>query len=303
MEPLALIAEAHSAGQAATLEGVEAVRAEVLAQLRRSMGMRDDPPPPCMDPDLAYLDPDSIVRRVHADLPAMLIGGLSALLFQMLHPLAMAGVDQHSNYREDPLGRLERTAQFLGTTTYLSRTEADEVIARVRRIHTKVNGTASDGRPYSAGDPALLTWVHAAEIQGFLAATRTYGAIELSEADEDAYVHDMAKVAIDLGATHVPTSRIELDTYLHDVRPELALTDEARRARRFVLRGANRWPHERAAYGRLVAAAIGVLPDWARRQLRLPTVPAGDALAVRPATRLLSIGLRWVTAQPLTPTV
>ena len=298
MDPLSLLAEAHAAGQAAALGGIKLVRTGARAQVRRSMGMQEEPPPPCVDPDEAYLHPDSVVRRVHADLPPMLIGGLSALLFQMLHPLAMAGVDQHSTYRDDPLGRLERTAHFLGTTTFLSRAEAVDAIERVRRIHTHVTGTAADGRPYSAADPALLTWVHAAEVHGFLAATRAYGTAGLTPAEEDAYLADMAQVACDLGAGDVPRSRADLEAYLDEVRPQLALTDEARRARRFVLRGANRWPHERATYAVLVAAACGVLPRWARRQLRLPTLPAGDALAVRPAARVLAVGLRWVVAPP-----
>ena len=299
MDPLALVAEAHAAGRSATLEGVEQVRLELHTRLRRSMGMRDEPPPACLDPDQAYLHPDSVVRRVHADLPPMLIGGLAALLLQMLHPLAMTGVDRHSSFREDPLGRLERTATFLGTTTFLSRDEAEVAIARVRRIHKRVNGTASDGRAYSAADPALLAWVHAAEVQSFLAATRVYGTARLTLDEEDAYLADMARVAEDLGAGDVPTSRRALDAYLAAVRPELAYSPEARRARRFVLRGASRWPHERAAYGLLVAAAIGVLPGWARRQLRLPALPAGDALAVRPAARVLSVGLRWAAPPPL----
>ena len=118
MDPRAQIAEAHAVGRAVTVGGIEQVRAQALVQVRRSMGMTREPPAPCLDPDLAYIAPDSVVRRVHGDLPAMLIGGLSALLFQMLHPLAMAGVAQHSQYRTDPLGRLERTATFLGTTTF-----------------------------------------------------------------------------------------------------------------------------------------------------------------------------------------
>ena len=110
-------------------------------------------PAPCLDPDLAFVAPDSVVRRIHGDLPAMLIGGLSALLFQMLHPLAMAGVAQHSNYRQDPLGRLERTASFLGTTTFGTVDEARAAIDRVRRVHVRVRGVASDGRPYCGVRP------------------------------------------------------------------------------------------------------------------------------------------------------
>jgi uncharacterized protein (DUF2236 family) len=231
----------------------------------------------------------------------MLIGGIAALLFQMLHPLAMAGVAEFSNYREDPLGRLERTAAFLGTTTFRSRDEAEAAIARVRRVHEQVVGTASDGRPYSAGDPHLITWVHAAEVRSFLTAALAYGPRPLSPGEQDRYVDEMARVAIALGAEEVPRSVAGLEAYFVAVRPELRLTPEARAARNFVLRGVGRWPHEITTYGLLVAAAQGVLPPWARRQLRLPQVPAGDRLAVRPAARAFSSALRWVATPPTPP--
>jgi uncharacterized protein (DUF2236 family) len=292
--PLSSIDEARAAGQTFATEGFERLRSQMQAQMRRSMGVRDKPRPACADPMLAYFDPDSITRQVHSDLPAMLIGGMAALLFQMLHPLAMAGVAQHSNYREDPLGRLERTAGFLGTTTFGSRQEAAEAIARVRRVHDSVTGTAADGRPYSAGDPALVRWVHACEVRSFLSASEVYGPRPLDGEEQDRYLDEMARVAVDLGATDVPRTVAQLDRYFESVRPELRLTKEARTARNFVLRGVGRWPHEVTTYGLLLAAAQGVLPGWARRQLHLVSVPAGDRMAVRPAVSVLSRALRWI---------
>ena len=309
MDPRAQLMEAHAVGRAVTEVGIEQVRSQALAQVRRSMGMTGPPQTVCLDPDLAFVAPDSVVRRIHGDLPSMLVGGLSALLFQMLHPLAMAGVAQHSNYRQDPLGRLERTASFLATTTFGTTDEARSAIERVRRVHGRVRGVASDGRPYSAADPDLLTWVHAAEVASFLEASRVYAPVTPTAAEADDYLAQMAVVAVALGAVDVPRSVAELDAYFVAVRPRLRLTDEARTARNFVLRGVGRWPHEIATYGLLVGAAQGVLPGWARRQLRLPTVPAGDLLAVRPSVRLLGQAFRWavaparVTASPATATI
>ena len=300
MDPLGQLLEARDVGRAVTEGGIAHMRAQALSQVRRSMGMTRQPPPPCADPELAYIAPGSVVRRIHGDLPAMLIGGLSALLFQMLHPLAMAGVARHSQYRSDPLGRLERTATFLGTTTFGTRDEARAAIARVRGVHARVRGTAGDGRTYSAADPDLLTWVHAAEVSSFLAASRVYAAVRPTRAEEDDYLDQMAVVARDLGAVDVPHSVSDLDAYFVEVRPRLAFTPEARDARNFVLRGVGRWPHEVATYGLLVGAAQGVLPTWARRQLRLPALPAGDRLAVRPSARLLGSAFRWVVAPPRT---
>jgi uncharacterized protein (DUF2236 family) len=302
MDPRAHIAEAHAVGRAVTVGGIEQARTQALAQVRRSMGMTGEPPPACDDPELAYVAPGSVVRRIHGDLPSMLIGGLSALLFQMLHPLAMAGVAQYSNYRSDPLGRLERTASFLGTTTFGTTEEARAAIERVRRVHVHVRGVASDGRAYSAADPDLLTWVHAAEVSSFLAAARAYAPAPPTRAEADDYLDQMARVAIDLGAVDVPRSTAGLDAYFASVRPLLRFTPEARDARNFVMRGVGRWPHEVATYGLLISAAQGVLPGWARRQLRLPSVPAGDLLAVRPSARLLGSAVRWVVTPPTAAT-
>src|SRR5699024_3489514 len=105
---------------------------------------------------------------------AMLVGGVGALLMQTLHPLALAGVWDHSNFRRDMLGRLRRTASFITGTTYGGRETADQLIDRVRRIHVPVVGTAPDGRPYSADDPGLLTWIHVAEMSSFLRAYQRY---------------------------------------------------------------------------------------------------------------------------------
>ncbi len=290
------IDEARSAGQLATTDSIRRVRNRVQQQVRRSLGISGEARLPCDDPDEAYFAPDSITRQIHSDLPAMLIGGIAALLFQMLHPLAMAGVADFSNYRQDPLGRLERTATFLGTTTFRTRDEAEAAIVRVRTVHRQVTGTAPDGRSYSADDPALITWVHAAEVRSFLNAAVAYGPRTLTADQQDRYVDEMARVALALGAVEVPRDVADLEEYFVAVRPELRFTTEARTARNFVLRGVGRWPHEITTYGLLVAAAQGVLPPWARRQLRLAHVPAGDRLAVRPAARAFSSALRWVAA-------
>jgi len=290
--------DARAMGELVTADSIRRVRGRVQHQVRRSLGITGEARLPCNDPDEAYFEPGSITRQIHSDLPAMLIGGVAALLFQMLHPLAMAGVAEFSNYRQDPLGRLERTATFLGTTTFCSRPEAEAAIARVRSVHAFVAGTAPDGRPYAASDPDLITWVHAAEVRSFLNAALAYGPRPLTVDEQDRYVDEMARVALALGAETVPRNVAALDAYFDAVRPELQLTRQARVARNFVLRGVGRWPHEITTYGLLVAAAQGVLPPWARRQLHLAQLPAGDRLAVRPAVRTFSTALRWVAAPP-----
>lgn len=275
------------------------LRQMAAGPLRRSLGLRGDPPPPCEDPERSFLPPTGAARQLHGDLAPMLIGGVAALLLQTLHPLAMAGVAQHSDYERDPLGRLQRTAFFVGTTTFGSTVEAERSIKAVRAIHARVTGTASDGRPYAAQDPELLGFVHATEVWSFLAAARRFGAHGVSPALADAYVDEMAKVAVALGATEVPRTEAELEARLAYYRPELVLSSDAERARRFLLRGVATKPHEVAVYALIVASAIGLLPSWARGLLRLPVPPLVEPLWVRPAALTFAATLRL--AVPPTP--
>jgi uncharacterized protein (DUF2236 family) len=254
------------------------------------------------DPDDSFLPPDGVARRVHADLSVMLIGGVGALLLQSLHPLAMAGVAEHSGYREDPLGRLRRTAQFVGTTTYGTTAQAEAAVAQVQRVHRRVHGVAPDGRPYSADDPELVTFIHVAEISSFLASSRRYGTLALTPAECDRYYEELAPLAYALGATWAPRSVLEVESYLMRMRPELYCGPQARVARDWLLRGVARRPTERAVYSLVVASAVGTMPDWARRELGLSVAPAVDlaidTMAVTPLMRLLSDVVRWVMPPP-----
>ncbi len=154
---------------------MEAVRAaiekQVLSLTGLALGGVDFENPPG-DPGL--FGPQSVIWQVHRDFTPMLCGGVSALLLQMLHPLALAGVWDHSNFREDMIGRLRRTSQFVSVTTFGPTAEAERLIAKVKAIHLRVTGVGSDGTPYAASDPALLTWVHVAESSRFLASHLRY---------------------------------------------------------------------------------------------------------------------------------
>ncbi len=235
---------------------------------------------------------DSPVRLVHAD-SAMFVGGLRALLLQSLHPLAMAGVAQHSDYRNDPWGRLQRTADFLAATTFGPVAEAERAVARVTAVHGRVTGTAADGRPYAANDPHLLRWVHLAEIDSFLAAHQRHGARRLTADEADRYVREIAVVARALGVPAPPESVRALRDQLAAYRPELASTPEAREAARYLLLQPPMHPAMRPVYGVLASAAVALLPRWARWPLRLPFLPVAETLAVRPAGEALVRGLRW----------
>lgn len=234
---------------------------------------------------------DSPVRVVHAD-PAMFVGGVRALLLQTLHPVAMQAVAEHSDYRNDPLGRLQRTASFLGATTFGSKADAATAIAMVRAVHERVTGTLPDGSTYRADDPHLLGWVHATEVDSFLVGFQRYGATRLDPEQADRYVADMAIIGSALGVEHAPTTRAELSDTLASYRNELATTRACRDATRFLF--APQLPLSvLPAYGLIFSASVGLLPRWARSMLLLPLAPGVDPLVLRPATRALTGVLRW----------
>jgi len=249
--------------------------------------------------DPGLFGPDSVAWKVHAD-RSMLVGGIRALFLQVMHPLAMAGVAQHSSYREDPLGRLARTGRFIAATTYGSTAEAEASITRVRGVHEHVRGVASDGRPYEATDPALLAWVHNVEVDSFLTAYRRYGP-GIDDEAADRYVAEMAVLGRRLGAVDVPEAAADLDAWIARA-PDLRMTREAREAVRFLVVPPLPAP-TLPAYLVLAAAAAGLLPLDRRLTLGLWPVPLADPLLVRPATTALLAALGWVLGPPPTPVV
>ena len=271
-------------------EGANRMRTAIAGDERMSaaeLATWDDP---------GLFGPASVAWRVHGE-SSMLIGGLRALLLQTLHPLAMAGVADHSDYRHDPWGRLHRTGRYIGATTYGNTATAEQLIATVAAIHRRVEGTAPDGRHYTATDPHLLAWVHITEVDSFLTAYDRYGSGRLTDAERDRYVAEMAETGRRLGADPVPTTRQELTDALNGYRPECRYGGQARSAVRFLL--APPVPLAlRGPYGVIGAAAVGLLPTWARRMMYLPLPPGLDPLAIRPAATALTRGVGWLMNAP-----
>jgi uncharacterized protein (DUF2236 family) len=243
--------------------------------------------------DEGWFGAESVAWRVHDDLSTV-IGGLRALLYQTLHPLAMAGVAQHSDYRNDPWGRLHRTSKFVAATTYGTTAEAEAAVEHVRQVHARVRGVAPDGRPYTADDPRLLAWVHATEVDSFLAAYRRYGPQPIDDGAADRYISEMAVVARAFGALPVPMSRAELADLLASY--ELDATNQAREAARFLM-----FPPMpltmRPIYALIAAAAIELLPLDAQLELGLVVPPLVGPLGVRPATRAFVGTVRWALGE------
>ncbi len=244
-------------------------------------------------PGPRWFAPERPVRRVHGD-ASMFIGGLAALLLQSLHPLAMAAVAAHSGYRGDPWGRLHRTSTFLAFTTFGTSSDAEAAVARVREVHGRIRGRTADGVPYRADDPELLTWVHIAEAECFLRAHQRYGRRPLDSAGCDAYLADTAHVARALGADRPPESMRELALLMARYRPGLRPTAASRDTARFLLTdpplpGAARWP-----YALLAAAAVDLLPPWARTAVAAEAAAARiPPVAARAGGHAVTRAIRW----------
>jgi uncharacterized protein (DUF2236 family) len=242
--------------------------------------------------DDGFFGPASVTWRVSADL-ASPVAGLRSLLMQALHPLAMAGVDQHSGWRRDPAGRLAATMAYLATVTFGDRAAAEQAAARVRRIHEHVRGTdAVTGRRYAAGDPALLLWVHAAMVDSVLAAGSLAGTA-LSAADSDRYVAEMVTAAELAGVPRhlVPSNVPGLGLYIASVRPALRCTPAAAESMACLLDPPGLDEEAAEIWRDVRDAAIAVLPRWARRMYgySAPPLSPGRRTGIRQSLGVLDV--------------
>jgi uncharacterized protein (DUF2236 family) len=244
--------------------------------------------------DQALFPVGSVIRRVHGDVTSMMVGGVAALLTQMLHPGALAGVWDHSDVNADMLGRLRRTARFIATTTYAHRDSAMEAIAKVKAIHEQVGGRLPDGTEYRATDPWLLAWVHVAGAINFLDGWRRYGEPGMSGADQDRYFAEHGEIARLLDADPVPRSRAEAERLVREFRPELRTDERTRTYRDLVLNVPARSMAQAPVQLLLKNAAIDLLPPFARKMHVLSPPLAGTV--VRGATYGLASALRWAFA-------
>ncbi len=228
--------------------------------------------------DDGFFGPGSVAWRVSADLSSP-VAGLRALHLQALHPLAMAGVDQHSDWRRDPVGRLAATSAYLATVTFGDRGSAERVASRVRRIHEHVRGVDTiTGRSYEAGDPALLLWVHATFVDSGIVAAGLFGT-PLGAPDSDRFVAEMVTEAELVGVPRdlVPSSLADLRAYIASVRPELRCTPAARESMDYLLDPPGLDEDMAEIWRDVRDAAVASLPDWAREMYGYDTPPLTDA--------------------------
>jgi uncharacterized protein (DUF2236 family) len=269
----------------------EIFRRALVRQVRGTFNDRAKGEKPIPMSDEGLFRAGSVIRRVHGDVTSMMVGGIAALLTQMLHPRALGGVWDHSDVQADMLGRLRRTARFIAVTTYGHRDQALAAIDRVNRIHSQVSGVLPDGSPYRADEPRVLAWVHVAGAINFLDGWRRYGEPGMSRADQDRYFAEHAEMALLLNADPVPRTRAEAEHLIREFRPELRVDARTRSFRGLVLKAPAASRSEAPVQSLLMQAAVDLMPDFARalQGLRKPLLQP----IVRGATFGVAGTLRW----------
>lgn len=274
---------------------IEAFRQTLVGKVRgvfNDLNAGEQPVPPS---DEALFERNSPIRMVHADIVGMMVGGIRSLLLQMLHPHALQGVLDHSNFRQDMHGRLRRTAKFIAVTTFGHRDEAAKAIERVNRIHAAVGGVLPDGSAYAASDPRTLAWVHVAEATSFLAAYLRHVRPDMPGHEQDEYFRQFALIARALGADPVPLDRREAEMLFRELRKDLRPSPQARQVADLVLN--QRPPGSPPAVQALLGAeAVALLPGFARAMLGLEK-PGLSAFPARAATWGMGKTLRWAFRQ------
>ena len=263
-------------------QAARTLKSALIGQVRAVLNDQARGEKPVMRSADGLFGPQSMVWRVHGDVTTMMVGGVAALLLQMLHPAVLAGVWDHSSFRGDMLGRLRRTARFIAVTTYAAADEAGAAIGKVRDVHGRVRGTLPDGTPYAADDPRLLAWVHVTEAVSFLDAWRRYGEPDMSLHDQDRYFDEFARIAEALGADPIPRSRAQADALIAEMLCELRVDSRTREVARLVLDQPAPNIAVKPFQVLTFQAAIDLLPGWARRMhgfsgpgLTMPAVRIG----------------------------
>ena len=270
------------------------VRRALVRQVRATFNDQSKGEKPVPASDDALFPPGSVIRRVHGDVTSMMVGGIAALLTQMLHPKALGGVWDHSDVAEDQFGRLRRTARFIAVTTYGHRDKAEAAIARVKAIHEQVSGTLPDGTEYRATDPWLLAWVHVAGAINFLDGWRRYAEPRMSRADQDRYFAESGEVAHLLDADPIPQTRAQADRLIAEFRKELRSDERTRAFRKLVLDAPAPSLAEAPVQALIMNAAVDLMPQFAREMHGLsgPMLPP----MVRGATYGIARTIRWAFA-------
>lgn len=274
------------------------MRGYVQGRIHKVVGFKENPIDFSQPPgDKGLFGPDSMVWIVHSDFSAMLVGGITALYLQMLHPQVLAGVWDHSNFRQDLAGRLKRTAQFVSGVSFGPTEPAKQLLQRIRRMHGSVVGSTEDGTPYYANDPQLLLWVHATQCYGYLQAHQSYRSQPLSPQQIKQYLNEYQLVLTALGGE--PTywqSWEDLNLYLRSQLPLLTGGERVNEVHR-ILQQEMRTGTNKSVVGRLfLQAALDLVPDWGQGLLNYAPSRLGTKTRYSLVWQVAKL-LRWASQE------
>lgn len=275
---------------------MQTLRTSIGTEIRRIFAEPDGKPMEISRTDSGLFGPGSMCWQVHGDVTTMMIGGISGLLLQMLDPRVLAGVWDHSTFRQDMRGRLRRTAAFLARTTYGDRDQALAEIARIRRIHDHVSGTLPDGTPYSANDPQALAWVHVTESICFLEGYIRYRKPYLSMRERNRYFAEMAEVGALLGADPVPRTYRAARQMLRAARPRLRVDERTREVADLLLHQPVSNPRLLPFHHITMQAGVDMLPGWAQSMHGI-TISLPARVALRSGTTGMAMITRWALSE------
>lgn len=243
--------------------------------------------------DAGFFGLDSVTWKVHANFTAMMVGGLSSLIVQSLHPRALSAVWDHSDFRNKLKDRLGRTAYFVAATTYGSDAMAMSAIRRVNTIHAHIRGTDLKGNPYIANEPALIRWIHLAEVSSFLSAYQHLAKSPLTQPECDQYIREMARIGHLLGAVDLPltwqTTQKELAGYIGELQFDARAQE--------ILKVVENYPTDffDKPFMRLtLKAAFDVMPSWVLEVIEKQPSCALQAQATQLALNLISEPIQWM---------
>lgn len=246
--------------------------------------------------DVGLFGPDSVAWQVHANFTAMMVGGLSSLIVQSLHPRALAAVWDHSDFRHKLKERLGRTAYFVAATTYGSEALALNAIRRVNTIHANIRGTDLQGQPYVANEPELIRWVHLVEVTSFLAAYQHVAKQPLSSEACDQYIVEMTRVGHLLGAIDLPLTYAATQAELQGFADVLSFDARAQE----ILQVIQAYPvdvWDKPWMALILQCAFDVMPPWVLALLRQPSACAVQKQATRMAVQLSAEPVQWMLNQ------
>jgi uncharacterized protein (DUF2236 family) len=277
------------------------LRRRIVAEFEKGAGRHDDPAIYGGSPgDQGLIGPDSVSWEINADLASVSQAGLPAIVLEILHPSVVAGVQDLSNYRQDPFQRARATLGYV-LTTFGNTEAATRLIEQVKGVHSYVTGTRPDGVPYRALDPELITWVHTC-IPWMIMCAYEHTKRPLSQQERDRYLGEQAVIGRMGGAEWVPTTVAELDDYVATMRSRLSMTAQTREFVDFLMTSPFLpnlpGPIDRQLHRFAIYAGMSRAPRWAQELIGFDRPPALVRNLIDPALRLDARRLRWAFGTP-----